>query len=353
MKSGKSNLDRRGFIKQSVAASSGLLIANKGLAKACPPILAGTAGTTSNPNCQPDSEADWLARSTAPDVVWAHDFRSDSEVTYWLWLGGFGDDPNRTQPKSRLLTRDTTDGITGGGCLKIERSAGGAEPAVWWRPFSPMQESGRGVPDNGYRDGMPTIGDPNPAGGSRIGRWGGGNWGPASTGSWDGDEFYLQFRLKLDPRRLADPLRGGKILYLTRTERSLVGQEIVLTYDGGSNNHNFLIYKQGGVAISAAPGRLEDWYLSNDWVTYMFHVVPGAENQAATNITVYAAAMGQQTYTKVWESIGEKIDYQDTYRKAWNAALFSIYHNGINLPEFYQKYDQIIFSRGYIPCPQA
>ena len=123
-----------------------------------------------------------------------------------------------------------------------------------------------------------------------------------------------------------------------------------MTYSGGSNSHNFEIYKQGGVPMT---GRVTNWLLSSGWVTYLYHVIPGNENQSDTDITIYAARDNDASYTKIWESLNESIDYQDTYRKAWNAALFSVYHNGINMPEFYHKYDQVIFSKNFIPCPSA
>ncbi len=183
MKTGKPIFDRRQFLRYTTAVS-GLALAKTGLAQVrpCPPQL--TEGATAD--CMIDAESDWQSRSTGAGVQWAHDFRADSEITYWLWAGGFGDDPNRTQSKSQRVTWDQSDGITGGGCLKILRAAGSNESADWWRPMQAMQESGRGVPDKGWAQGMPTIGAPNPSGGSRIALWnGGGDYGPASTG-YDG-----------------------------------------------------------------------------------------------------------------------------------------------------------------------
>jgi len=351
MTSDKKPTNRRRFLSYSMAAS-GLFLANKTLAQVrpCPPLLYGADGEliAGGPGCQVDAEGDWILRSTGPGVMWAHDFRSDEEVKYWIWVGGVGDDPSRLTPGGKRLTWDTTDGITGGGCLKITRAAGSSESAHWWRPMSAMQESGRGVPDAGWSAGMPTIDDPVDGEAMRISSWHRGNYGPSSSGTWDGDEFYLQLRMKFDPRRRDAGVNGGKIFYLTRTERSLTAQELVTYYKGSTR---FSIYKAGSPEVpNDLPTVNHVW---DEWATYLYHVIPGDENTANTTIEVWRALSGETSYTKIFETFDEPIDYHDTYNKAWNAVLISAYHNSIDMPEFWQKYDQIIFSREFIPCPKV
>lgn len=339
--------DRRQFLRYS-AAVSGVFLSGKALAQTrpCPPVLSGSDSSTAG--CRIDAENDWQSRIAGPGVMWAHDFRSDNEVTYWLWVNGVGDDPSRLTSAGRLVTWDTTDGITGGGCLKIIRRAGGSESGHWWRPMSPMRESGTGTPDRGWSSGMPTIDDPVDGNAMRIALWPYGNYGPASTGSWDGREFYLQLRIKLDSRRRDMGVSGGKIMYLTRTERSLTGQELVTYYKGSTK---FSIYKAGSPEVpSNLPNVDHVW---DQWVTYLYHVIPGDENTPNTTLEIWRALEGETTYTKIFETFDEPIDYQDVYGKAWNAVLISAYHNGIDMPEFWQKYDQIIFSLEFIPCPQS
>lgn len=314
----------------------------------CPPILNESDATSSSADCRIDATKDWLYRSTLPGVKWAHNFESDEEITFWLWAGGIGDDPNRESTGGKLVTRDTSDFVSGGGSLKLLREAGTAESASWWRPMSAMQESGRGEPDIGYAESSPTISSPRQNDCCRIATWPHGNYGPSSTGEWEGSEFYLQMRMKLDPVRRDDETVGGKIIYLTRTERSLVAQEVVTYYRGGPP-HTFGLYKAGSPAINNDVSYVDHVY--DEWFTVLYRIVPGDENQPNTTIEVWRALQGESSYTKIYEVLDEAIDYQDTYNKAWNAVLISIYHNGIELPEFWQKYDEIIFSTEYIPPP--
>ena len=97
-------------------------------------------------------EADWLARSTAPGVKWAHDFRSDTEVTKFLVQansGGYQYDSNNVP----LTRRITTDGITGGGCLELYTPSGQQNTMRWMRPFNALPG------DVGYTSGpdLPSL----------------------------------------------------------------------------------------------------------------------------------------------------------------------------------------------------
>jgi len=344
----KKLIDRRQFVTRSLAAST-IAALPYGFAQAepCPPILAGASGGSGSGNCALEAEADWLLRSTGPGVQWAHNFASDDEVKFWIWVNGIGDDPERVSTRAQQVTRDTGDGVTGGGCLRITRPTGTEEIGHWWRPMSAMQESGRGVPDIGWSSGMPTI-DPPVFDSGRLASWNEGNYGPSSTGNWDGGEFYLQLRMKLDPVRRDTNNAGGKILYFTRTQRSLTAQEIVTTYRGASP-HLFRLYKAGSPGIESDFPLVEHFY--DQWATYLYHIIPGDENQPNTTIEVWRALPGETDYTKIYQVLDERIDYSDAYLKAWNAILFSTYHNGFNMPEFWQKYDEIIFSNQHIPPP--
>lgn len=68
------------------------------------------------------AESDWLARSTGPGVVWAHDFRTDREVYNFV---DFKSAYPGTTPSYALgdAQPDFTDGVagTGGGCLSLSR----------------------------------------------------------------------------------------------------------------------------------------------------------------------------------------------------------------------------------------
>jgi hypothetical protein len=293
-------------------------------------------------------EADWLYRSTLDGVVWAHDFRNAAEVSQFRMDGTLHDLSGTLKPGTCF--QDTGDGITGGACLQVLRLAGDNDPGTWWRPMAAVDNNGQ--PGNDLAaQGDVTVRAWNPVHNTEWSRFNFpdfGNYGPPSTGSWEGEHFWMQVQYKLDPRRLAASFPGGKIVYHTRVEQSLTAQECVTYYKGGSAP-NFAIYKAGSPEIpneiAAVP------HIFNEWVTYLYRFAPGDENQAETIIEVWRQrhTIGEKEYTKIFQARSEPIDYQDIYPKAWNACLFSGYHNNATLPEFWQKYDQIIFSRQWIP----
>jgi hypothetical protein len=184
-------------------------------------------------------------------------------------------------------------------------------------------------------------------GGGQTAGWLHGDWGPASTGSWDGNEFWLQMRMRFESVRRDADSNDGKISYISRTERSLTDQEIVTYY---KNSTHFALYEAGSPEIvnkiAAVP------HVWDVWATYLYHIIPGDENATNTTIEVWRAVQGETSWTKVFETFDETIDYRDTLRKAWNALICSAFHNPSEaMPEFTQKYDQIIFSKNTIPIP--
>ena len=345
---------RRRFLGRSVAAT-GLLVSGTGLAKAdppCPPSLHG-AGVGAAPSaCIGDVEQDWNMRIADPGVVWFHDFRSAAEVDAFRWAGGYGNDPSdvgTTRLRNTVL-HSTNDGITGGGCLELHRFAGSREGGDWWRPWSPISASGngKGVDDPGANGSIPVrVWDSGYR--SQTEQWSGGNYGPSSTGNWDGNTFYLQMALKVDSRRRDAGFHGGKITYLTRTNKSLTAQELVTSY---ASSRNYTIYHAGSPTVPNSLPTVQ--HVFDEWATYLYKVVPGDENQPNTSIEVWRAIRGETNYTKIFEKLDHTAWFDGGFDKAWNALICSTYHNGANInTDFYQRYDQIIFSKNFIPCPQV
>ncbi len=167
----------------------------------------------------------------------------------------------------------------------------------------------------------------------------------------------------------------GKFTFQTRTDLSLTTQEIV-TYSGAlANGENYFRMYGGGssspldqknvvsgqgqqpgselgvCAISSSPGRC--WAWSGSWDTVMYHIVPGRADVAESRIEVYAAHQGETTFTKIWDMVWVN-DYGSGNPFGYNALICSTYNNGNNCPsDFWHRYDQIIFSKSFIPCPQA
>jgi len=199
-----------------------------------------------------EAELDWLARSTAPGVVWVHDFRSQAEVDAFRWAGGTGNDPGDLG-RPNTVRRNTSDGVTGA-CLELWRPAGSSDGATWWRPMSPLAGSGngRGVDDPGAGGAIAAREWLATQGGSQTRRHDLGYYGHPSyhsqwPGQFDGTGYYFQVRVKMDPNRDAPGNRnGGKLFYFTRTDRSLTSQEIVTvsgkSYDGVNY---FSMYRSG------------------------------------------------------------------------------------------------------------
>ncbi len=353
MTSKKRPMDRRQFLTNSVAAT-GLLLSGGRFSQAaqpCPPNLVGAGAGSGGAACRIAAEQDWESRIAGPGVVWYHDFRSPAEVDAFRWSGGYssGNDPLDVA-RPNTVRHITSDGITGDGCLEIVRAAGRNDPSDWWRPFSPMTAPGNGkiADDPGARGTIPVVTWNPTDGGNQTSTYSGGDYGPASTGSWDGDIFWLQLAMKFDSRRRDAGLAGGKITYLTRTNFSLTAQELVTYYKGGTAP-DFSIYKAGSPEV---PSNLPNVpHIFDEWAHYLYKITPGDENQPETGIEVWRVAFGDSGYTKIFETFVEAIDYNDCCDKAWNALICSAYHNGLNLPEFWQRYDQIIFSKNFIPSP--
>ncbi len=365
---------------------------------------------TPTPINSANAQADWLYRSgqdtknPQPGVVWFHDFNSNNEVNNFRWTGGYnsGNDPLavgntstgnpidqqcQSEIGSSCVHRLTTDGVTGGDCLEILRPAGSNDPSMWWRPLSPIVATGNGRTTNDPGAGKITPQAYSPTdGGSQISNWGSrGYYGQGtSTSIFDGKTYFLQLRIKMDPRRTtAGNVDVGKLMYQTITNASNTPQELV-TYSNAASTSgigvpnyfrmyglgNYSALEQGdslkrpGQQVGSAlanyttkqycnvdSGPANCWYWSGGWDTIMYQLTPGGNGTQDTVMRVYAAHQGTTAYTLIWdETYATK--YDTSYPLGYNAVILSAYQNGTNNTEFWQRYDQVIFSQQFIPCPQ-
>lgn len=385
-------MKRRDFLVATGAVvGAGIPILARSQARPCPPgqieVAGGTSATTACSSV--NAEADWQFRSTGEGVVWAHDFRSDAEVDAFRWTGGFsgGNDPQAIgSDRASRVRRITNDGITGSGCLEIFRAAGTQETGThWWRPLSPLVGSGngRGMDDPGANRTIAPQAYAATSGGSQIANWRDrGFYGHSSYhtgGVFDGSEYFLQMRVKMDPRRASAGMPSvGKLTFQTRTDRSLTTQELV-TYSGGLSASNpgvnyFRIYGGGSSSpldqknIASGQGQQPGsqlgvcsfsasanscWAWSDGWDTIMYHLNPGRDGVPESRIQVYAAHPGETSYTKIWDMVWAN-SYGSGFPFGYNALICSSYNNGNNCPsDFWHRYAQVIFSKSFIPCPQA
>lgn len=417
---------------------------NKTTASGAPYTLTAARGTFAvtgrDASLYPVSVSDWGARSTKPGVVWAHNFDTDAEVNAFRFTGGYGNDPTSVHPNSANVRRITTDHPDGsGGVLEINIPAGGQASSNWWRPLSAIAagNNGKATADPGAGGTLSrrawTATDPSmyekfstgyyghpsmqtaypawPAPGitSNITAYGG-----AQSGIWDGNEFYLQFRVKMTSGRTNPANPSGKLLFLSNTYRSNPANEIVLRSNAntifdlytsnGNYPNSFLTDPQGATdaldekqpgynaatctAYSAAFGGNQTgcfYFTPDQWCTVLIRLKPGTPgnpgwntypvtndnlspalasqlggSNANTSIEVWVAPQGQAHYTKIWS----KPDYVFAYGvdgnphpPAFNAIIASAFMNGDGtagadaVTGFQQRYSQFIFSRDFIPAP--
>lgn len=352
------------------------------------PTSAGTFDVTFRAdNGASNAQNDWIARSTAPGVVWANGFESDAEVNAYRWAGGVGNDPNATTPDAGYMTRLPTGGPGGLPALEIVRLAGRETNVNWWRPMSPMAAGGNGRATNDPAAGKTLRTWAPTQGGSQTQNWNQDFWGPQTYPQ----EFYFQLRVKRDPRRVSPSYNAvepvGKLLFLSLTSNSLTAQEIV-TYSGsgggagGTTNDFHRMYvggsppmesldplgragQQVGGQLSTYPSNYCDvtanpskcWSFSGGWDTLLYHVTPGTftTGSGLSTIRVYAAREGVTSYTKIWDQQFTH-SWQTASTKGWNAVILNTYNNNVpgGFPgDFWQRYAQLIFSTSFIPCPQA
>lgn len=342
------------------------------------------AGTTA-----PVSQiADWQARISGTGVVWHHNFESAAEVNAFRWSPGFGggNDPNDSAFPNRVRWI-STDGFAGGGCLEMNRTAGSDDGCEWWRPFSPLTAPGNGKAANDpAANGTLTVRTWNPtSGGSQtnthaFGRYG--NPAYAGDGNFDGNEYWIQVRVKYDSDRLAaNNPGGGKMFYFTLCETSAPAQEIITESRDQTFNAAYLsCYRsvspplegdtpgagnQPGTAIGVVDsgicsfdntsGRAANcWQFPLDqWVTLLYHCIPGTDSGSNTTFEIFACHAGEAKYRRIWRQTNVNLPYTSGRPRCHSALIVSQYMNAQNFgTAFTHRFTQLIFSRNWIPPPK-
>lgn len=377
----------------------------------CPSSSAESqANNASDDECA-DTEAqkDWIARSSGPDVVWAHDFGSAAEVSQFRWASGYGNDPGAVRPGSDWVSWGAMDGIPGtrGKCLQILRPAGTNDPGQWIRPFSAIRagDNGRSVDDAGASGRIAAL-PFNAQIANTTDRWVNGGYanadyhtdGVATDGcNYDGTEYYLQLRAKISRSRWrhGNEAYDGKFCVFQVTgqvsafdlvqQNTASGVYQIYTAFGSPGPLEFLYIPQAtdpGPGTSYQPGGAFDktcaysswapgpnylagrkrscWlYPVDSWFTVLIHVVPGhlttdAWGAPDWGVQIWVAPYGAKTYTAVYDVANYRFyHYPAGILKGWNAVFLNSYFNHQNMPSaFNQSFTQIILSQKFIPCPQ-
>ena len=348
--------------------------------------------------------ADWAARISGAGVVWYHSFDNSSEVDRFLWSSGYsgGNDPLRNGVGAQFVTHQASGGADGGGFMRLTYPLGsvaGRGSSYWWRPFNAFTgaTNGKGSDDPGASGVHPAAAWNVTDGGSTVRTWTSTASNPAFFGpaasqaanptKYYGTDFYIQMRVRRaqtpGPPPDAPPFSyiTGKSAWLNITLDTSTANEVVVygqsagedsvgqqprhrMYEGrnrsggpglGGNSETDTISNDDGVG---------DWRYSGGWDTLLYHVTPGLRNGTGadrTRLEVWAAHAGETSYTKIWDIL-----YSAAYETAantlgspaydgWNALILAAYHNGsaFTTESFNFDYDQVIFSKETIPCPQV
>jgi hypothetical protein len=370
----------------------------------------GGSGGSGTGGVDPGVAADWKTRASGPGVVWAHDFSNAAEVNAFRSVSSYGVDPDDTHGST--VKHLASAGPDGNGCLEISVPTGGSASGGWWRPMSAIRANDNGLPtdDLGANGTLPRRewNQDNPA---QNWEWRTGYYGhpdyhaetPTWEGQsdvWDGSEFYVQLRVSISASRWTPGNPPGKLLFIDTTAETS-NAEIVLISDPngagywnetnpfrmytsfGSNPNSALSDPQGDgtgasmqpgspfestCAIGAPtnqPGQCWEWP-KDDWVTVLFHIVPGHDNEGHIYdpldawpekdfaIEAWVAGATASEYTKIFEHHQLAWIYgSDVHpRGAFNSICPSAYMNNVAaVAGWSHRYDQIIFSKEPIPCP--
>ena len=163
-----------------------------------------------------DGEVDWIARSTAPGVVYANDFRTQAEFDEGVF------------PDSRVLnvTWDPTRAVTGGHSIRFAIKKTDSENSGNWRV----------------------------------------HLRPSQQPFADGSEFYVQHRLYVPAYHLGHTYLGGggwKTSIISEYDASFTNHEVVL------GNVGYRGYPRGYFRGRSAPGQGVDYVLWDKNVGYL------------------------------------------------------------------------------------
>ena len=349
-------------------------------------------------------EQDWLARKNGAGVQWAHDFRDPAEVTKWIARDGAGG-LQYDSDGVLCVRRIVTDGITGGACLELLVPTNGTMGTRWARPFQPMPGDVGYVSDGtwrtvdiaydwkdyGYQFRRGCYGHPD-------------HWEEASGTGIDGlnfigHDFWIQFRYKVSSSCFSPSQTeglSGKLAFVDVAVGGAGNQELVVqspiygskrftmyTNFGSRSNSSLNAgqssadlagsYQPGGeyaATCNYAGNFASCWqWPTDEWVTVLMHITPGHDNGSGDNpdmastgnykdtgIEVWIARYGDTEYTKIWEKMDYVWSYGSPYGNpnGFNCFVASTYMNNVaSAVSWYRRFDQVIFSKNFIPCPKV
>jgi hypothetical protein len=321
-------------------------------------------------------------------VASAADFPDPTSQGYFLLIG----DENTQEWVYVTGKSGTTLTVVRGRDGSVARSFASGTPigvaptGKWTRPMSafPATQNGKTSADIGIANGYQSRTWPF-ASTVAHGRYRGGYWGhstyrtsydasfpvspytyaytnpytPPFLNCWEGTEFYLQFRMKVDAARFT--AAPGKLFYLQNASGS-TAQQLYFNVSPASTGHRLNIATNGQGSGQPALTPIA-WNIPDDtWVTYLIHMLPGRQGVAETTCEVFAAIDGATSYTTILSGATYAWNYEfDLARDppAFNSFSPTNYANAyvgtgsVGAPSASNaiEYTQIILSRNTIPVP--
>lgn len=356
------------------------------------------------------AEADWNARIAGSGVQWYTAFPDRTNVDRYRWDQNHPD--RDLNDDSNIWWEAGAGVIPGYGCVRISQGSEIppgriAHATGWCRPFSPFPG------DPGYVAGMPA---PDFANDQSLFNWTVGWYGHRDYwSSWPnrflGDEFYLQFRYKPSSSRssITTNAKNWRIAKCYDTPIQEIVQQshsgypnrniLNLYSDFGANHLNqpqqvgsspdvtaftnppypgapFTTYKEqmGGLwdATCGYPNNNDPTkcfaYPADEWTTVLLHIKCGhfsnnpvpdllSHTNCDTQIEVFVCTQsqinaGDATYKTVITKNDFLIFGETVYPQGWQAFQMDDRISDGGSGSFTQRYDQVIFSHNFIPCPQ-
>jgi len=332
----------------------------------------------------PDSTLDWQTRISGSEVVWYHNFDSNAEVTQFLWNGSGYDADDSYDPGETV--RAVGEGVHGGDALRVRYKASTEsrlpgrpyQSSAWARPFSPLTgaTNGKGTDDPGASGQITRrTWDPDSLGGTPA-SWQYGFYGHSTYADsfFDGQTFYLQYRLKISASRYSsgNP-SAGKTLYLDATNNGYSNnQEIVIQNNwsygpyawwGSYTNFGQQLQGPGGsiqvgsqwplCGTNSDPGMPNGCFfmVPDQWYTFLYRLSLGRQSTPETIWQAWVVRPGETSYTLIHDYSQHSFNFS-AGRKGHNAVHASCYMNDQTAAvAWYQWYDEFIFSRSTIPAP--
>ena len=321
--------------------------------------------------------ADWIARSTAPGVTFASDFSGANDFTLASVNGGTGRvwAPSMNSTQLAQVVKDTTDGLTNGCCLRIDKPANENDFAngagqEWMFPLNSAwttnaESFGLGVPFwIQFRFKIPAsrlILSTITSGGQAGWKWFlAAQYSPTSTASQSFAHSLAQIVLQ-DTNQFGIPQAyysdvAGNSQPFVETSAGGVYYTPQNSIDRGSGTHDVRYCEVPSPFTAASPGC--EFWPAGEWVTNMVRIKPvtySGTGATGNEFDFYYARAGVYTWTHMMSFRNFELGDPNSNGGGFtgiNGGHFSTFETGrVSGQDTHQKFDQVIVSTSEIAIP--